>query len=83
MGFASSRHEAEGIDIEHSIPGLAADTAGLRRRDRIVQVDDRPVRSMTDLMEILADHDAGDEIVVHYVRNRSGRTTKVTLGSRP
>jgi S1-C subfamily serine protease len=91
MGLAAD----SGVLILRTVPGGAADKAGLRGGreraylgnseiylggDLIVGLDDQPVSSPQDLAEIMNRHEVGDSVVVTYLRGQRRLTAKVVLG---
>jgi len=91
MGLAAD----SGVLILKTVPGGAADKAGLRGGreraylgnteiylggDLIVGLDDQPVSSPQDLAEIMNRHEVGDWVVVTYLRGQRRLTAKVVLG---
>ena len=91
MGLAAD----SGVLILKTVPGGAADKAGLRGGkvraylgnteiylggDLIVGLDDQPVSSPQDLAEIMNRHEVGDSVVVTYLRGQKTLTAKVILG---
>src|SRR5271167_4360990 len=91
MGLAADT----GVLILRTVPGGAADKAGLRGGreraylgnteiflggDLIVGVDDQPVTSPQDLAEIMNRHEVGDAVVVTFLRGQKTLTAKVVLG---
>jgi S1-C subfamily serine protease len=91
MGLAAD----SGVLVLKTVPGGAADKAGLRGGreraylgnseiylggDLIVGLDDQPVSSPQDLAEIMNRHEVGDSIVVTYLRGQRKLTAKVVLG---
>jgi S1-C subfamily serine protease len=91
MGLAAD----SGVLILRTVPGGAADKAGLRGGkeraylgnteillggDLIVGLDDQPVASPQDLAEIMNRHEVGDAVVVAFLRGQRRLTAKVVLG---
>jgi S1-C subfamily serine protease len=91
MGLAAD----SGVLILKTVPGGAADKAGLRGGreraylgnteiylggDLIVGLDDQPVTSPQDLAEIMNRHEVGDSVVVTFLRGQKTLTAKVVLG---
>jgi S1-C subfamily serine protease len=91
MGLAAD----SGVLILKTVPGGAADKAGLRGGkeraylgnteiylggDLIVGLDDQPVSSPQDLAEIMNRHEVGDSVVVTFLRGQKTLTAKVVLG---
>jgi S1-C subfamily serine protease len=91
MGLAAD----SGVLILRTVPGGAADKAGLRAGkeraylgnteifvggDLIVGLDDQPVTSPQDLAEIMNRHEVGDAVVVTFLRGQRKLTAKVVLG---
>ncbi|MHC4134696.1 MAG: site-2 protease family protein [Planctomycetota bacterium] len=58
-------------------PGMAAERDGLRTADRVQQVDDKPVKSYTELRNALLDHDG--RAVALQVVNADGEERSVTV----
>jgi S1-C subfamily serine protease len=84
-----------GVLIQQTVPGGAADRAGLHGGnqiaeygyykiylggDLIVAMDGQDVTSSQDISDIMNRHQVGDTINVTYYRGRRKLTTKVTLG---
>ena len=91
MGLAAD----SGVLILRTVPGGAADKAGLRGGkeraylgnteifiggDLIVGLDDQPVTNPQDLAEIMNRHEVGDAVVVTFLRGQKTLTAKVALG---
>jgi S1-C subfamily serine protease len=91
MGLAADA----GVLILRTVPGGAADKAGLRGGkeraylgnteiflggDLIVGLDDEPVTNAEDLGEIMNRHEVGDSVVVTFLRGSRRLTAKVVLG---
>jgi S1-C subfamily serine protease len=91
MGLAAD----SGVLIEQTIPGGAAEQAGLRGGkeqaylgntliylggDLIVSIAGQPVTNAQDISDIMNQHRAGDEVPVTFYRGKVKRTVNVTLG---
>jgi hypothetical protein len=59
-----------------------ARAAGLRIGDVITAIDGRPTRDLNELVRILGEYEAGDEVEVSYRRGRTHGTARVTLTPR-
>ncbi|MBX3357464.1 MAG: PDZ domain-containing protein [Phycisphaeraceae bacterium] len=60
-------------------PQARPDTGGLRMRDVIMSVDDKPVREMSELVRVLSQYHAGDEVEVAYRRGTLTGTARLKL----
>jgi S1-C subfamily serine protease len=72
-----------GAVIAEVVPGSAAEQAGLRRGDVIVELDGRPVRSAAAIGTILRSKQPGDTVTITYYRGDRRHTARATLGTRP
>jgi len=72
-----------GAIVAEVVPGAAAEQAGLRRGDVIVEIDGRPVRSSATISTIMRSKQPGDTVTITYYRGDRRLTTKATLGTRP
>jgi S1-C subfamily serine protease len=84
-----------GVLIQKTLPGGAAERAGIRGGtevaywgnlqiylggDLIVGLDGQPIASTQDIADVMNRHQVGDTISVTYYRGRRKFTTQVTLG---
>jgi S1-C subfamily serine protease len=84
-----------GLLIESTVPGGAADRAGLHGGnqvaylgniqistggDLIVSIDGQEITNSQDISEIMNQHQPGDSVTVTFFRGRRKMTTRVTLG---
>lgn len=70
----------EGAVISSVTKGSAAEKAGLKEGDDIIKVDDKKIKTPTDLTEAIGSHKPKDEVTVQYKRDGKVMTTKATLG---
>lgn len=79
-----------GVMIRRVIPDSGAERAGLRGLryfqdgsvelgDLVVKIDESEVSDLNDLLNVLEQHEVGDEVTVTYVRGRDLETAKVRL----
>jgi serine protease Do len=73
----------EGAYVVATTQGGPADDAGLRAGDVITSVDGHTIANTTDLGNVLADLQPGDNVPVEVERNREQQTFTVTLDARP
>ncbi|MCS6905679.1 MAG: PDZ domain-containing protein, partial [Bacteroidia bacterium] len=57
----------------------AARLAGLQKGDLIVAINDKPIRSASELQEQIANYRPGDQVIITYLRKSSQFTTAVVL----
>jgi S1-C subfamily serine protease len=76
----------KGITAGHELSEVAAGgpaaAAGLQKGDVIVRLDGRPIVGEDDILQALAERDAGHEAVVDYTRAGAARQARVKLGPR-
>ena len=73
----------EGVIVGRVIPGTAADDAGLRVEDVIVQLGDLSIRNTGELSKFLIAHLPGETVDIVYYRGDTRFSTTITLGDRP
>ena len=68
-----------GIYIQEITPNTAADKAGLKVQDVIVEIEGKEVKTVDELNEIKNTHSVGDEITLKIYRNKEYMDVKLTL----
>jgi S1-C subfamily serine protease len=63
--------------------GSPAEKAGLKEGDVIVKVQDKTIKEVNDLMEVMQKTKPGDKLSVTVKRDDKEKTFTVTLGTRP
>jgi S1-C subfamily serine protease len=82
--------ELKGVLVLDVLPGGPAEQAGLQptRRNRrgeivlgdvITKIDDEPIESVDDYLNVLEHHAAGDQVSVAYLRDGAEHTVEMTL----
>jgi serine protease Do len=71
-----------GIYIEDVEPGSPADKAGLKPGDVITEVNGKPVKSGTDLVNPIAATPVGEKVRLKYVRDRKAYEVTATVEDR-
>jgi hypothetical protein len=71
--------EGTGVLLGGVSPGEPADRAGLKKDDRIVEIDGKPVKDLQTYMVLLAAHKKGDTIEVVVLRADKRMPFKVKL----
>ncbi|MCS6895579.1 MAG: Do family serine endopeptidase [Bacteroidia bacterium] len=74
---------SQGAYVSDVYEKSAADDAGIRPGDVIVEVDDKPIRNAAELTEMVARHHPGDRIKIGYYRGAKKLETFVRLKGRP
>lgn len=72
-------NELSGVFVSRVTPGGAADDAGLKSEDVIVGIDDRDVRTTSELQEFVARKRPGDEIMVRFKRDGDEKEVSLKL----
>lgn len=68
-----------GVLIVEAILGGAADQAGLRREDVIVQIDNQAVNDVSSFSDVLADKNPGEKVSVNLYRGNQQLMVNVVL----
>ncbi len=71
-----------GVVIAAVLPGGPADAAGVVRGDVLLQLDGQAVNDVIELMHVLGEHQAGDEVKLTILHGDDERTLAATLGER-
>lgn len=77
--FMDARAGNDGAHIQKVSSGSAAERAGLRSGDIIIQIDDRQIKDSRDLTETIRSHNADDRVTITYLRNGKERQTTAML----
>ena len=64
-------------------PGSPAERAGLKKGDRLIEANGRPLKDFFDLLDVTATSKPGDELVLRYDRSGSERSVRVVLARQP
>ena len=80
LGIMPGNYEEEdkGVLVEEVSPGGAAEKAGLKAGDLIIDIGGKPVKNINGYMTILAGQKAGVEIEVTVMRKKEKVTVKAT-----
>jgi len=81
--FSTATGAPDGVAIVSVVEGGAADRAGLRANDVVLEVDGRSTLTTTALAEVLADLEVGQTVPVKIRRNGQEATVQVKLGELP
>jgi membrane-associated protease RseP (regulator of RpoE activity) len=71
-----------GALISKIIEGTAAETAGLESGDIIVNIDDKDIDGVEEVIEYIGDKKAGDKIKLEVIRDGNKKKIKAELGQR-
>ncbi len=79
LGVYTGKNEGNGVEVQRVMQNSGADKAGLKEGDIITKINGREVADPKELTEVIANHDAGDKVVVTYQRNGKTTETEATL----
>jgi hypothetical protein len=83
LGIMPSYEEGEtGVKVDGISPGGAAEKAGLKDGDIIVEVNGKPVTNVTTYMSVMNTQTAGKEIEIVINRKGERKTLKITPAAR-
>ncbi len=71
--------EEEGLLIAGVVEGRPAAKAGLQADDRILRINNKPIKNIQTYMTVLAGHKKGETIEVGIIRDGKKKTVKVKL----
>lgn len=69
----------EGVFISETVKDGAADRAGLKSGDVITAVENKKIKNMAELQEMLAKYLPGSKIKIEVIRNKKSKTIEATL----
>jgi serine protease Do len=69
--------DVKGVYVQDVVEGGAAEKAGIKKGDIVLQMNDLPVNTKSELLEIIAQHNPGDKINVKV--EREGKTMDVPV----
>ena len=72
-------YQGRGIRLSGVAPGSPAEAAGLREGDVIVSINDREVKGLKGLSDVLKSLSPGDRISVTFLRDGGGRTVQAVV----
>lgn len=78
LGYQSN----QGAFVSQVVPDSAADKAGLKAGDVIVSVNDKPIRTFSELRAKVATLGAGKEITLGIIRDGEEKSVKATLSGQ-
>ena len=81
--FFGLKKNAKGVLIAEVIPDSAAEKAGLKHNDIIIQVDDEPIESRDAFRNQIAMLKPGSRVKLVVWRDKRRKTLTVKLGKRP
>jgi len=73
----------QGVFVESVEEGKPADKAGIQHGDVIMQIDEKPIRNMRDLIDYVSSQPPGTSLKVSLVRNGDRRTVNARTAERP
>ncbi len=82
LGVLIDDTEENMVSIQQVNSGSAAEEAGLQEGDMLKTVNDKKVGNYDELVTVLANFDAGDEVEIGYLRKNNLETTTATLQGR-
>jgi serine protease Do len=75
--------EPQGALVNNVFDGSPAEKAGLKRGDLIVKVDERKVKDIANLQDIISSKAPGKKVKLQIIRNGEPKTVTVGLGEMP
>jgi Tol biopolymer transport system component len=80
--FSAMDQTTGGVLLADVRPGAPADKAGLKAKDRIVEIGGTRIANLYDMTYALQDHKPGDTVDVIVMRNNERTKLRATLGAR-
>jgi serine protease Do len=69
LGVLARPGSEDGAIVDRVSPNSAAEKIGLQEGDKITKINDKEIKSAQDLVDAIAQYDAGDKVTVSYERN--------------
>jgi len=83
LADALDMKEDAGVLIGQVMDDSPAKEAGLESGDIVTQVNDEKVGTPTELRDVIAGMNAGDQVTIQFLRDGKSKKAKVTLGASP
>lgn len=83
LKFAPDDRGGEGAEVDGVVDDSPAARSGLKRHDRVVRLDNDPIRTPDDLTDRLDLTLAGTEVGLDLIRDQTPTRLKVATGPRP
>lgn len=80
--FSASRGYG-GVLVTELVPGSPAEKAGLQLADVILELDDIPVETPGELLNILSAYAPENQVSLRFLRGVKGQSTNITLAGFP
>ena len=74
---------SSGAYVTQVVPGGPAEKAGISTGDIIVALDDKPVKSMDEVVSIIRSHSVGDKVKIAYYRGGDKKSAEAILEEKP
>ena len=72
----------EGVYVDNVLPNSAADEAGIKPKDVIIELDGKKVKKASELIEYIARKRPGEKVKITLIRNGKTKTVVATLKSK-
>ncbi|MEO1436852.1 MAG: PDZ domain-containing protein [Bacteroidota bacterium] len=77
-----SEETENGVRITGIFEGTEAERLGLQEDDLILSIDGQSVKSTTEIINIIREHQPGDQIQLTYQQNNQTQTVQATVGRK-
>ncbi|MDP6547056.1 MAG: CPBP family glutamic-type intramembrane protease [Phycisphaerae bacterium] len=81
FGISGEPH-ADGVRITFVFSETGAERAGIQVGDIIIEIDGRPVQSISDVIQVARAHKIGDVVQITLIRDNTTMDMSVVLGAR-
>ncbi|HEY5313308.1 MAG TPA: PDZ domain-containing protein [Pirellulales bacterium] len=81
LGVTLAEHHSGAVLVSNVFPGSPAARAGLQQGDRITGVNQQPIRSYRDLIQVIGNSSPNSQVQLHLDRNGQPMTVAATLAS--
>lgn len=74
----SSAHRGNGCFVDEIVEGTAAEQAGLKKDDQIIEISGKPVDTFQDLVDIISDKVPGEVVPIVFLRQQATGQDRMT-----
>lgn len=72
-------NDVKGVYVNGLTPSGAASESGLEIGDVILDINNHPINTMSELREVMTQYSPGEKVSVRFLRNNTERTTDIQL----